>query len=230
MALVKPLVAWSHSALGVYQTCPRKYYESKISKAWVEQFKGPAADWGLAVHKAFERRVRYGSPFPSNMSQWEPLARRLAGMQGVIKVEQQLAINQNHEPVDWFAKDVWCRTIIDLQCIKHDSGKAAVWDYKTGKRKEDDRQLALMAAVLFDHYPELHTIIAGYIWLKDGVAIDKATFTREHKDRLWNQYLPTVALLEQSITSGQWPEKPGGLCNGYCPVQDCKFWQPRKEK
>jgi len=232
MAQDKPLTAWSHSALGLYDTCPRKYYEAKITKAWVEEFKGHAADWGLAVHKAFERRITYGTPFASNMSQWEPLAQRLnaAARKGMTRCEQQLAININHEPVDWFAKDVWCRTIIDLSIINVLNRKAMIWDYKTGKRKDDDTQLALMAGVVFDYYPEVDTVIAGYIWLKDGVQVDKLTFTRASKANLWAQFLPRVERLEQSITSGQWPEKQSGLCHGWCPVQDCQFWQPKKER
>ena len=224
----KPLVAWSHSALEVYRTCPRKYYESKITKAWVEEFKGPAADWGLAVHRAFEQRIRYGSPFPSNMSQWEPLAVKLEAMSGAKRTELQLCLNQALQPVDWFAKDAWCRTIIDLLVLR--GPKAMVWDYKTGRRKDDDRQLALMAAVVFEYHPEVDTVIAGYLWLKDGVSMSKATFVREHKGRLWNQYLPTVEMVENSVMTGNWPEKPSGLCNGWCPVQDCKHWAPKQEK
>ena len=226
----RPLVAWSHSALGLYNTCPRKYYEAKITKAWVEEFKGPAADWGLAVHKAFERRVKYGTPFPSNMAQWEPLARKLASMNGSIRLEQQLAVNKQHEQVDWFARDVWCRTIIDIAAYALRRKKAIVWDYKTGKHKDDDSQLALMAAVVFDHVPEVDTVTAGYIWLKDGVKLDTVTFTRANKERLWDVFAPKVAKLEQSITSGHWPEKQSGLCHGYCPVQDCQFWHPKKER
>jgi len=128
MAPVKPLVAWSHSALEVYRSCPLKYYESKVTKNWVEEFKGPHADWGRAVHKAFEQRIRFGSPFPSNMSQWEQLACRLESIEGVKYTELQLCVNEQHEPVDWFAPDAWCRSIIDLLILRPD--KALVFDYK----------------------------------------------------------------------------------------------------
>ena len=226
----KPALAWSHSALDVYLTCPRKYYEAKVTKAWVEEFKGPAAEWGTAVHKAFERRIKFGSPFPPNMVQWEALAHKLAGQKGVIHLEMQLALNEQLEKVDWFAKDVWCRTIIDYACINQKTGNALILDYKTGKKKDDDRQLALMAAVIFEVYPNINKIVSGYLWLKDGQELAKATFLREHKGKLWNQYLPTVQAVQQSMMTGQWPEKPSGLCYGWCPVQDCKNWQPKRIK
>ena len=77
--------------------------------------------------------------------------------------------------------------------------------------------------MIFDCYPDIDKVVAGFIWLKDGIKFTQATFLRKHKDRLWNVYLPTVERVEQSITSGQWPEKPGGLCGAYCPVLDCNF-------
>lgn len=230
MTTERPLTAWSHSALGLYNTCPRKYYEAKITKAWVEEFKGPAADWGLAVHKAFERRIRYGSPFPSNMVQWEPLAKKLASMPGTKATELQMALNNEKQEVDWFAKDVWVRAIADFMSLNTPKRKMLALDYKTGKRKDDDSQLALLAAVIFESYAEVDTVIAGYVWLKDGAALDKVTFTRANKDTLWGLFTPQVAKIEQSIVSGHWPEKRSGLCYGYCPVKDCQFWHPKQEK
>ena len=224
----RPLVAWSHSALNLYNTCPRKYYEAKITKAWVEEFKGPAADWGLAVHKAFERRIRYGTPLAPNMVQWEPLMRKLAGVAGTIATEMQLCVNNSKQEVDWFAKDAWCRAIADFMSLNTPKRSLLALDYKTGKRKDDDSQLAILAAVLFECYADVDKIVAGYVWLKDGVALDTVTFTRPNKDRLWDVFTPQVAKIEQSATSGHWPEKQSGLCHGYCPVQDCQFWHPKK--
>jgi hypothetical protein len=226
----RPVIAWSHSALNLYNTCPRKFYEAKITKAWVEEFKGPAAEWGLAVHKAFERRIRFGTPFPANMVQWEPLARKLSGIAGTIATEMQFAINNKREEVDWFAKDAWCRAIGDFLSLNLPKRKMMALDYKTGKRKDDDSQLALLAAVIFDIHENIDTVIAGYVWLKDGAKLDMVTFTREHKDQLWDIFLPQVAKIEQSVTSGHWPEKQSGLCHGYCPVKDCQFWHPKKER
>ncbi len=233
----KPLVAWSHSALEVFRTCPRKYYEAKISKAWPEVFKGPAAEFGKAVHKAFEQAVKFSSPFPTHLAGpgalalWQQLALRLGGMKGVIYLEQQIALNKALQKVEWYDDDVWCRTIIDYLCVNHKKARAMIWDYKTGKRKDDDRQLALMAAVTFEIHPEVQTIQAGYIWLKgDTPELYKVTFLRPYKGRLWNEYLPTVQALENAVMTGHWPEKRNGLCNGWCPVQDCQHWAPLKEK
>lgn len=220
-------VAWSHSAVELFRQCPRRYFETRVAKSVKDEFKGPKADWGTAVHKAMERRVRLGVALPSNMSQYEKVAGKLADMQGTLLTEQQLAINEQHEPVEWFAKNVWCRAIIDF-CAIHPAGdKAMVLDYKTGKRKEDDGQLALCAAMIFDHYPEVDTVVSGFVWMGERAAFDKVTFKRKYADRLWGLYTPDVDRIEHAMDAGRWPEKPSGLCNGWCPVTQCKHHSKR---
>jgi len=221
--------AWSHSSIEVFRQCPRRYFEVKIAKTVKDEFKGKAADWGNLVHKAMERRVRFGSPLPADMKQWEKVAAALADAKGTILTEQQLALTMDRKPTEWFAQNVRSRSIIDYLNIHPSGKKAMVVDYKTGKKKEEDRQLALCAAFVFDHYPDVDTVVSGYLWLGAG-GFTKATFIRKYTDRLWGLYLPVVAQVEASIQSGQWPEKPSGLCYGYCPVKPCEFWNPRRSK
>jgi len=40
--------------------------------------------------------------------------------------------------------------------------------------------------------------------------------------RIWNDYLPTVNAIVQSMRTDQWPTKPSPLC-GYCPYKACQF-------
>ncbi len=226
--VTKPLIAWSHSALEIYRTCPRKYYEAKISKAWVEEFKGPAAEFGVAAHKAFENRIGVGAPFPGNLTdpetlrQWEALAKKLDNISGMKLMENQLCLNNYRMPVDWYAKDAWVRVIVDLLILNNNGTTALQFDYKTGKKKDNTNQLALGAAVLFNKYPKLEKIVSAFVWLKGGVSMTPITFVRTHEDKLWGLYLPVVKQVEASITSGHWPEKRSGLCQNYCPVLECQ--------
>lgn len=227
--MTKPLIAWSHSAVNLFRQCPHRYYSTRISKEFKDDFKGPAAEWGVAVHKAMERRISMGTPLPANMVQYTQLANRLDAINGEKFTEQQLALTVQYEPTGWFGDDVWVRNIMDLLII-HPAGKTAfVFDYKTGKIKDEDRQLALCAAFVFTHYPEVDKVISAYIWMNEQ-RLAPATFLRKYSDRLWNLYLPHVSVMEDSVLNGDWPKKPTGLCHGWCPVTTCKFWQPRKEK
>lgn len=224
-----PLLAWSHSAVETFETCPHRYYVTKVTKEVKDEFKGPAADWGLAVHKAMERRIRMGSTLPSNMSQYEKLAVMLEGIPGHKFTEQQLALTEDKRKTDWFAPDVWVRIVIDLLIISPDGTKACVFDYKTGKPKSDDRQLALCAAGVFRLWPDVQEVLAGYLWMGDR-KLDKLRFQREHEDKLWAMYRPSVQRMEHATIHGSWPKKRSGLCRGYCPVKSCEFWEPKRKK
>lgn len=225
----KALLAWSHSAVELFRQCPHRYYQTRITKQFKDEFKGPAADWGLAVHKAMERRVRLGVELPANMSQYEPVAKLLEAMPGQKFTELQLALNIQRKQVDWFASDVWCRIVLDLLVLHPSQRMAFVLDYKTGKRKEDDSQLALCAAGVFALYPSVEKVISGYYWLGEQ-KFDRATFVRKFEDRLWGLYLPHVERMEEAARLGEWPKKPSGLCRGWCPVSNCQFWEAKKEK
>jgi hypothetical protein len=212
----------------LYRQCPHRFYKTRITKEFKDVFKGPAAEWGTAVHRAMERRVRLGTELPANMSQYETLAAKLEDANGEIHCELKMALNEDRQPVEYFARDVWVRIIIDLLILNLDTKTAIVFDYKTGKRKDDDRQLAICALGVFNHWPEIERVVSGFIWMSEGCAIDKCTFQRKHEERLWNLYTPFVTNMEQSIVEGNWPTKPSGLCNGWCPVSDCQFWQPKR--
>lgn len=225
----KPLITWSHSAVNLFKQCPHRFYKTRITKEVSDDYSGTAAAWGTAVHKALERRIRMGAEFPADMLFLEPLAQRIDAMPGEKFTEQKLCFNNQYEPVDYYAPDAWVRIILDL-LVLHPTGKVAFTiDYKTGKHKDDDHQLALGAAGTFALHPTVDKVISGYYWTQDR-RFDTATFTRKFSDRLWGIYLPHVTRMEEAVSFGDWPKKPSGLCAGWCPVTSCNFWKPKKEK
>ena len=221
----KPVIAWSHSRVNAYLTCPRRMYEVTISKAFQDTF-GPEADWGKKVHKALERRLTLGAELPSNMVQYEEQAKMVEGMHkrigGQLLCEQQMAVTQTLKPCGWFDKLTWGRCITDVTLVNTERGCAIAIDWKTGKVKDDDRQLALQAAFIFRHYPTVDRVMSAFCWLKEGGKMVHVGFVRANETRLWKQYLPVVRELTDAATNGEWPAKPSGLCARYCPVTSCK--------
>jgi hypothetical protein len=216
--MAKP-VAWSYSALNLFETCPYKYKQLKITKAFKDEM-GPAGLWGDRVHKALERRVRDGDPLPEGMQQFEPVAARICASKGEVIAEQKVCLNSDFKPVTFFAKDAWVRGILDVS-IKYDD-TLVVLDYKLGKRKIDIDQLRLFAALGFELFPEVSKIRTGYLWLKTNQT-DMEPFTRDQKPDIWGGFLPRVQRLERAVDEGHWPKKPNGLCRQYCPVLDCEY-------
>lgn len=222
----KPVIAWSHSRIDAYLTCPRKLYEVAIAKNYKEDF-GEAANWGSKVHAALDRRLRLGAELPSNMSQYEPMAESVETLAAVINAEIHtelaLAVDQNLKPCGWKDWDIcWVRCALDVCLVNKEAGKAVAIDWKTGKMKDDDRQLALQAAMVFRHYPEIHEVRSAYCWLKEGGKYASATFTRDKENLLWKQYLPVAKQLTESVLHGEWKANPSGLCREYCAVTSCK--------
>ena len=213
--------AWSYSSLTNFETCPKKFYHTKVSKE-VPDPPGEAAKWGTTVHKYLEDHVRDGTPLPDSIGYLQPMMRIILNKSGDKRAEQQLAVTSGYSASEWWGKDTWCRGIIDLAIIN--GSKAAALDYKTGKRKPDSDQLKLFAGLLFAHFPEIDTVRTGFLWLKDS-KVDTDIFTREQVGEIWGSFLPRVRRMEIAYQTDTWPAKPSGLCRSWCPVgrSRCEF-------
>ena len=135
-----------------------------------------------------------------------------------LLVEQQLAINEALEPVTWFDKQAWYRGIADVLTIWGPVAMAGDW--KTGKVKEDGSQLALMAACVFAHHPQVERIRTEFFWLKED-ATSRADFSRADMVGMWNGMAPRVQTMKQAHDQQNYPPKSGPLCRRWCPVVAC---------
>lgn len=215
--MAKP-VAWSFSALGSFETCAFRHYKTKVKKDTPDP-PGEAALWGQRVHKHLEERLRDGTPLPDSLAPYEKYASPFDKAPGTLKVENQIALTKDFKLTEWFAKDVWCRAVLDVEVIN--GSKAGIWDWKTGKRKPENDQLELFAGVTFVVHPEVERADTGFIWLQEK-KIDKATFTRADGPRIWERFIPRVQRLERAHETDTWDKKPSGLCRKWCPVKSCE--------
>lgn len=208
--------AWTYSQLDTFETCPRKFYHLKVAKDVVDP-PTVHTDWGKNVHSAFELRIKDGAPMPDGMQQWETLAKKIASAPGDKLPEVQLALTRDFKPAKW--DNAWTRGIADL-VILHEQ-KAAVLDYKTGKRKPSE-QLDLYANYVFHHYEHINQVTTGFVWLKEKT-IDWKVIKREEVPVIWQSFLPRIRKLESAYERDSWPAKTSGLCRSWCPVTSCEF-------
>jgi hypothetical protein len=213
--------AWSYSALTAYETCPRRYELTRVSKKVVEP-QTEATLWGNQVHKALELFAKGEKPLPPDLAAYERYVRKIQSYEGKRVVEERIALDKNFRPTKWMAKDVWVRGIIDIGVVG--SEKAYLLDWKTGKRKPDSDQLMLFAALAFAIYPWIEKVTTGFIWLKSG-EFDKEVFTRDQLPEIWNVFMPRLQRLAISYEDNKWTPKPSGLCKNWCPVgrSNCEF-------
>ncbi len=212
--------SWSFSHIKNFSTCPKRYFHYQIAKD-VEEPESDALREGNELHKAFELRLLRGAALPAGMGQHETLLSSIERAPGKSYGELKLAITSSFKPCAFFARDVWCRVVIDAAKIADDY--AIILDYKTGKPSDDILQLQLMAAVLFHHQPQLQRIRAALVFVNHD-HVEKAEFVRSDLTEIWAEILPRVKKLEQARQQQEYPPKPSGLCKKYCAVVSCPYY------
>lgn len=211
-------LAWSYSALTAFETCPHRYWITRVAKT-VKEPQTEATMWGNQVHKALEQRM-CGFPLPKSMESYEKFAVSILNKGGRVETEQKIAVNAAFQPTGYFATDVWCRAVTDVTVEKEKS--MFVGDWKTGKRTENSEQLRLSAAMSFAFKPYIEKVTVAFIWLNDGgLTVDK--FVRDDAVGIWQGFLPRVNRLQHAMDTNTWPKNPSGLCKKHCPVTSCEF-------
>jgi hypothetical protein len=213
--------AWSYSALQAFETCPWRYYLTKVAKTVTEP-QTEATSEGQRVHKAMQLHVEGKQWLPDKYKQWTVIADRVKNMPGTIVCEQKIALTESFEPTTYFGKDVWLRLVFDV-AIKGDK-EVILLDWKTGKRKSDTDQLELFAAAGFEVFPRVEKIRTGYVWLHAN-KIDPEVYHRDNKPALWKGFLIRVERMKEAYETGEFPKKPSGLCKQWCPVgkHNCEY-------
>lgn len=221
------IVPWSFSKMMTFETCPRQYEAKYVLKS-VPFVQNEAAKWGDDVHKALENNLRYGMEMPSNMAMYQRFADAVRRFSGEIVAERQVAVNPHLMETGYFDGDVWVRAKIDVTIIN--GNKAKVLDWKTGKMKDDPKQLMFYALLVFIMHPQVEEVQAGFVWLKDGVVTPPATFRKEQFGQMLSMWVSKYNALKEAHNIGVFPPRPSGLCKGWCEVTSCEHWEPKRKK
>lgn len=217
------VTAFSYSRLNSFETCPRKFHAVSISKEAKEP-ESLAMSYGKDVHKYLELRVSKGMALPTHLGHLEGVAALLALAPGTKLTEHQMAVNASLEPTGWFAKDVYCRAIADL--VIDNGEKAALFDYKTGKKSNDFLQLRLTASLYFQHAPRVEVIKCAFVWTKDK-SVSTTEISREEIGEVWSELSPRIDRYQTAFQEQNFPPRPSWQCRG-CPVKSCQYWEPKK--
>lgn len=218
--------AWSPSRLDDFINCPKAFHAKSVAKTHVDA-GGPWLAEGLRVHKAFELRQRDGAQLPPDLKDHEQFMLMLEGLPGLHFAERPANLTQKLIDCDTFDDDVWMRSVIDFTVV--DGRYARVIDYKTGKQHAKFRQLLVNALYIFTTMPDVDRVACNYYWTKtqttNGIA-----FKREDLVDMWGSLLPDLKQWAEAFKYDVWQPRQSGLCHGYCPVEECQFWRPRKDK
>jgi Protein of unknown function (DUF2800) len=209
-----------------------------VYKRIVEE-QGEAAAWGNYVHQQIEQHYKTLEPPPENVYQYWPHVEAAIAWAGgvgyrpataekhskICYFEHQMALSSKLKRTEWTAPDVWARAIADVLII--DGTVAYVIDWKTGKVKPDNKQLKLFALFVFYHFPWVTECHTSFEWLQHNQNT-RDWFSVIDVPELWPDFIPDLRAFKDAFKTETWQERPSGLCNGWCPVDTCKFWKPKK--
>jgi hypothetical protein len=117
---------WSYTALTAHETCPRRYYLTRVAKQVIEP-QTEATIWGNRVHNALEKRAKGEAPLPPELQQYEKYIEKILSREGKRIVEQRMTIDRNFRPTDWGSKTAWCRGIVDIGVVGSETAYLLDW-------------------------------------------------------------------------------------------------------
>lgn len=197
--------SWSPSLLEAYEDCPLRAKLGRVDKLCPRCFKGrlkgfeaPRCDTcgalieqppplvrGTLVHAQAEAYITGREKgLPENLvavkGAINPL--RTGYKKRTVRVEVELAVDSRWKPVQWFSKDAWLRTKLDvLHFLK--AGVAKITDWKTGRFKPDGAyadQLEIYATAALCSFDVLDTATSRLVFTDAGEVVERpeGTVTR----------------------------------------------------
>jgi hypothetical protein len=205
----------SHTFLNDWDNCPYKAFRKYIKKDLPKFVKTDVMKWGNEVHTAFEVRIKHGTKWPDGMEKYEAIAAPL--VQAGAIAEKMLGITAAGSACDFFAKEVWLRGTVDATVIR--GPVAAIWDWKTGKKREERAELEVHAVLLKAWQPTVQRVIAHYVWLQDN-EVGKAHDVSDTEKKLAD-IRSTMNTVKNCMEIEDFPKRRNPLC-GWCDVLDCE--------
>ena len=211
--------SWSFSKLQSSETCAYRYQQVDLLRKYKDEDR-TALDWGSQVHTAFANAFIREEPLPAVMAPWQHWVDEIKALPGRVVIEAKWALDRQFNKVPWSAPTAGYRGKADLTRI--DGPIADGVDWKTGRLKEDETQLLLMAQLVFAHFPGVKRCRQRFVWLKEDCATARI-YNRRDMAQQWIGILGRVHNLEEMESTKVFPKKPGALCREWCPVKDCEF-------
>jgi hypothetical protein len=217
------LLPWSFTKLQKFNQCPRAAYHAYILKEKEPEI--PELKKGKEVHKSFEDRVIGNKPLPAELMKHEPMVHAMKQKQEAgydLQAEIKYGLDKDYRPTGFFGDNVWGRGAADVVLTAPDKRTGIIFDWKTGKRRDSDEQISVLALFVFSWIPELEKITGANIWLTENKIGKAYELTRGHLPEIKGKINHTLDSAQTAQDKDNWPEKPSHLC-GWCSVTSCRF-------
>jgi hypothetical protein len=173
---IKQFTAWSFSRLTDYEDCPRRAKFKHLDK--YAEPGGPALERGSKIHKDCEAFVRGRLvELPPSLARFPEEFAELRKIAKDVAVEQQLAVDADWRPCDWFGPQAWLRVVVDAshRSAETEVSTIVMVDYKTGKIYPDKvDQLDLYGLVGLAYHPDIKRVDGAFWYLDQGEIINRS--------------------------------------------------------
>jgi hypothetical protein len=230
VAVQRPRFTWSYTSMQEFITCPAMWAAKRFYKT-IKEAETEQQRWGQSVHEANEKALK-GAKLSSgdkkiiDESGSEPYLNALLNAKNSgaeLMVEREMCFTEDLKPCGW--KDwntVWVRGKGDVLVFQRHKKKVVVYDWKTGKIKDDVAQIELMLIFASWLEPEIETFDGKLIFLKYNKVLGlPAPLNREQLQEKWAGFLSTVNQMQQAWNNESFRKQTNGLCRQYCGNREC---------
>ena len=213
-------IPWSYSMLTGYETCPFQHFSVKVAKTTPSKPYVQSSE-GIERHKAIEKYLRFGAPLPDTVPKKLVDATMSSFNPDLLQVEAEYAITAEHKSCGFWANNCYARGKLDVVYVDKEDTIGHVVDWKSGKVREDSKQLDMAAVLVMGRYPHIQEVKTSFVWFKYD-QITPGSVRREDIPLVWQPFVKRVEAMQESYINGHWPKRPSGLCREYCPVTTCE--------
>ena len=217
---------WSYSGLSQFITCPKQYEAHRVLKS-IPFVETDAIRYGNDLHKVAELYIKSNANhiLPSEFKFIQTYLDKLLELPGKRYCELKMGMiieDRYFQACDYWEKGAWYRGIADLIIVDADNGRAFLVDFKTGKSAQyaDTKQMALLAALIFLHFPRVKTIKSMLLFVKAG-AVVKSNYTFDDRFKIFAQLNPDLKRLKAAHESGVFNPTKNNFCSKHCAVTSC---------
>lgn len=209
------VTAWSYSRYDKYTTCPLWFKLDVIDKV-APVVQSDAMARGDRIHKTLAKYITGDEPeMPAEVKLpfQRELVEQLRAWPAEDKVvEQQWAFTSTWKPTEWFAKDAWYRSVLDVGVAYPDDTLEDI-DWKSGKRYgSNDEQMESQGVSVFAKYPHIKHVITRLVYL-DGQTEEFAEFPVKDREKLQAKWEVKAAPMFVDET---FAPRPNEKCR-FCP-------------
>ena len=212
---------WSYSFLSTFERCARQAQARYITKE-LPYSESPEMAYGNKVHQFMEDRIKGAiREVPTEFAYLEKYIKKVQELSSLAFAEYQIGVRRDWSSTEFFARDCWGRGKLDFCAI--DGNFAIIFDWKTGKVREDPYELEIQSLLLKCKHPYLEEIKGCYVWFKQ----DK--FGQLYDLSSTDQTKKHVKEIMRQVSLENWRASKNPLCP-WCQVEQCPFFKETRKK